>query len=153
MVKLPAEAELVIAMNQKVEALQSTSIFLASIPSDACTTNYIGGFPVASLKQHIEWLIAEAEHDYVSLSLIIGAANKADEADPNLNQMQRTLALIGKLLDHGFQAVDLADHGKCVPWPNQDRASILRRIEEAWRRSGELEIAFDFWFDLPKSRR
>lgn len=105
----------------------------------------------APLTQEIDWLLAEAEIDYISLHLIMDAANDASDADPALSRMDRTLALLGRLLDLGFQAVDLTEGGKCRPWPDQRRASILARIERTWRAAGdESLVAMRFWFNLPE---
>jgi hypothetical protein len=106
----------------------------------------------ASLAQEIEWIINEAEVDYIDLWHLILAANEAEDADPKLSRMERTLALLGRLLDRGFLAVDLAEEGKCVPWPDQRRAAILGRIERDWRRlDNEPHIGAITWFQLPKA--
>jgi hypothetical protein len=108
-----------------------------------------------SLAEKFGFLLVEAEIDYINLWLIIGAANEASDADPALSRMQRTLALVGKMLDHGFQAVDLRSDGGCTPWPDQGKVSILRRIEREWRARPDDEplLGAMFWFDLPASRR
>lgn len=106
----------------------------------------------ASLAQEIEWIVNEAEVDYIDLWHVILAANEAADADPKLSRMERTLALLSMLLDRGFLAVDLADAGKCVPWPDQRRASILSRIEREWRRlDNEPYLGSLFWFHLPNA--
>lgn len=108
----------------------------------------------ASLEQHITWVIKEAERDYISLWHITISANKAADADPALSRMDRTLALLGMLLDRGFLAVDLAEAGQCIPWPDQRRAAILGRIEREWRRLGDEPLLGSiFWFHLPTERR
>ena len=106
-----------------------------------------------SLAQQIEWLINESEADYISLSLIIDAANAATDADPSRSRMERTLDLLDRLLGRGFQIVRMTADGGCVPWPDQSRAAILGHIEREWLARGEDAVVFDFWFDLPDSLR
>lgn len=106
------------------------------------------------LEEEIAGLFQDAQFDYTSLRDIIDAANDASDANPRLNRMQRTFDLLRRLLEKGFQAVDLTKDGKCVPWPDQNPDAVIRRIEAEWRRAGEEGyVGFAFWFDLPKSRR
>lgn len=108
----------------------------------------------ASLAQEIAWIVTEAEVDYIDLWHLMLAANEATDADPKLSRMDRTLALVGRLLDRGFLAVDLAEAGQCIPWPDQRRAAILGRIEREWRRlEDEPLLGSIFWFQLPAERR
>lgn len=105
-------------------------------------------------KEWLDGLVGNSKYDYVSLWQIINAANEARDADPSLDRIQRTLALLGQLLDRGFLAVDLTQDGGCTPWPDQDHASVLRRIETEWRRTNdEPGVGSVFWFDRPQSRR
>lgn len=107
-----------------------------------------------TLSQKIDGLVAEGRYDYVDLWLIICAANEASDADPKLSRMERTLALVGLLLDRGFQAVDLLPAGKCKPWPDQGRMHILRTIERDWRATNdEPWLGSKYWFNLPEARR
>lgn len=111
---------------------------------------------MASLEEETNGIIQDAKFDYTNLWSIIVGANDASDADPRLSRMERTFALLRKLLARGFQAVDLAEGGKCVPWPDQNPDAIIRRIETEWRRIGITEepwVGAIFWFDLPKSRR
>jgi len=95
-----------------------------------------------------------ARYDCSNLWDVIVAANTASDADPNLSRMERTLALVGMLLDRGFQAVDLLPEGKCTPWPDQGKMHILRTIEREWRATNdEPWLGMKYWFDLPEARR
>ncbi len=103
--------------------------------------------PAVPLRQHIAWLMAEAQDDHVSLSHISYAANAASDADPALGRMERCLGLVARLLGLGFRAVDLTGGGGSVPWPDQSPDAVLRRIRQAWLESGdEGLVAFRFWF-------
>lgn len=108
-----------------------------------------------TINEWIKEVSHESTFDYIDLYRVITAANDASDADPRLSRMERTFALLRKLLARGFQAVDLAEGGKCVPWPDQNPDAIIRRIETEWRRIGITEepwVGAIFWFDLPKSR-
>jgi type II secretory pathway component PulL len=105
----------------------------------------------ALLDQHIQWLIEESKRDYIDLWHIIIAANKASDADPVYSRMERTLALLRRILDLGFQGVDLLPDGKCRPWLDQGRQAILNRVETAWRANGdEPHLGALFWFHRPE---
>ena len=106
----------------------------------------IGGITLPyTSEQEIEFLIKQSKIDYINLNLGMTAANKAIDGNPALTSMDRTLAVVGIMIDRGFLAVDLADEGQCIPWPNQDRASILNRIEGAWRQTnGEPPMSMIF---------
>jgi hypothetical protein len=108
-----------------------------------------------STEEHFQGLIFESKRDYISLALVIASANIASDAAPALGRMERTLAFLGRLLDHGFEAVDLRSDGGCTPWPDQGKVSILRRIEQEWRARADDEplLGMMFWFNLPESRR
>ncbi|WP_421995245.1 hypothetical protein [Roseococcus sp.] len=111
---------------------------------------------MTNLDEEINGIIQDAKLDYTDLWSIIVSANDASDADPRLSRMERTFALLRQLLARGFRAVDLAEGGKCVPWPDQSPNAIIRRIEAEWRRIGldeEPWVGAIFWFDLPKSRR
>lgn len=111
---------------------------------------------MANLEEEINDIIQDAKFDYTSLWSIIVGANDASDADPRRSRVERTFDLLRRLLARGFQAVDLAEGGKCVSWPDQNPDAIVRRIETEWRRIGiheEPHIGAIFWFDLPKSRR
>lgn len=106
------------------------------------------------LETEIGYLLEEAKVDCLNLGLVMDAANEASDADPKLSCMERTLALVGLLLDRGFQAVDLLPEGKCKPWPDQGRMHILRTIERDWRATNdEPWLGSKYWFDLPEARR
>lgn len=107
-----------------------------------------------STAEHIEIFAKEMEQDYVSLSDLIEAAHDASDADLHLSRMRRTLNLLRQMLERGFRAVDLKADGDCTPWPDQSPAAVLKRIEDAWLRSGdEGELGYMFWFDLPSVPR
>jgi hypothetical protein len=111
---------------------------------------------MASLEEEINGIIQDAKFDYANLWSIIVGANDASDTDPRLNRMERTFALLRRLLARRFQAVDLIADGKCIPWPDQNPDAIIRRIETEWRRIGineEPHVGAIFWFDLPKPRR
>ncbi len=109
---------------------------------------------LTSLAQQIDYLLAESEVDYINLNLIMAAADKAADLDRSRPLRERTLQILGMLLDRGFEAVDLLPDGKCRAWPDQGKTSILRRIEQDWRSSpDEGALALKYWFDLPDSLR
>ncbi len=111
---------------------------------------------MTTLDEEIEGIIKDAKFDYTNLWSIIVGANEATDADPQFGRMERTFVLLRRLLARGFQAVDLVEGGKCVPWLDQNPDAIIRRIEKEWRRLGlkeEPHVGAIFWFDLPKSHR
>jgi hypothetical protein len=108
----------------------------------------------APLTQEIEWLLVEAEVDDISLHPITHAAYDARDADPSLSRMDRTLAVLGTLIDLGVLAVDLVEDGPCKPWPDQRRAAILGRIEREWRENdGWGYLGAIYGIHLPPDRR
>ena len=99
-------------------------------------------------------LALETNYDHIRLGQVIAAANNASDADPQQSRMERTLALVGMLLDRGFQAVDLLPDGKCRPWVDQGRMHILRTIERDWRAlNDEPWLGMKYWFTLPAALR
>jgi hypothetical protein len=102
----------------------------------------------APLAKHINWLLAEAKIDFVSLGEIIDAANDASDADPDRDRVQRTLDLLDLLFDRGFVVVDLTHDGS-RPWPQQGRAA-LREIEARYQAANsENLLAMSIWFRGP----
>jgi hypothetical protein len=110
----------------------------------------------SNIDQHIIWLISEARSDWISLDLIISAANESSDADPALNRLERTLVMVRRMLTLGFRAINMKKGGGSEPWPNQSPDFICQRVREEWFPSGledEGNAAFAIWFDLPDDRR
>ncbi|RVT96699.1 hypothetical protein EOD42_09800 [Rhodovarius crocodyli] len=98
----------------------------------------------------MDQFIAEGEIDYIALYLIIDGARDYFPDFTEKNQMEKTLQFIGLMIDRGFLAVDLLPDGKCKPWPDQEKSSILRRIERDWSRDGdEMRVGMEYWFHWP----
>ncbi len=109
---------------------------------------------MSTLADRIASFAMETNHDFVRMGQIMAAANMASDADPGLSCMDRTLALLGMMLDRGFQAVDLLREGGSKPWPDQGKMRILRTIERDWRASNdEPWIGSKYWFTLPVALR
>jgi hypothetical protein len=111
-----------------------------------------GTVRMSAVERVVQQLIAEGERDYIALYLITGAAQEAAAELTASSTRERTLALLTRMLDRGFLAVDLADEGKCRPWPEQDQGFVLERIRREWPEHEDNPlIGMLYWFHWPKS--
>ena len=109
---------------------------------------------MSTLAQRVASFAMETNYDFVRMGQVMAAASTASDADPGLSRMKRTLALLGMMLDRGFQAVDLLPEGGCKPWPDQGKMHILRTIERDWSAlNDEPWIGSKYWFTLPEALR
>lgn len=102
--------------------------------------------------QAIDNLCDQAKVDYVGLWEILRRVQKISH--PKTEEELRSLVLefVRDMFARGFQAVDLAPAGRCVPWQNQDPDYMLGRIESEWKTLGrEPNVGEIAWFDHPSS--
>ena len=96
----------------------------------------------------------EAQDDIVGLWEVINEAR--DRLGASAAGLKgASLEIVGLMLEAGFVAGDPPySAGGYRPWPVQDRAYVLDRIDREWQALGrEPNIPDIAWFDFPEVRR
>ena len=92
----------------------------------------------------------EAEIDYIGLWQVINTVGYGFEPTTIEERRRLTLEVIKRLMARGLQAVDLGEGSSCIPWPDQNVESVMRRINAEWEALGhEPDIGDIIWLNKP----
>jgi len=106
-------------------------------------------------KSMIKDFLVEGNEDYIGLWEIIAAVsgnlkiNRKKATATEANKLWAGITkLITMMLENGFVAVDLTDHGGCNRWPEQEPKQVINRIRNDWVRlkGDKTAIGLIVWF-------